>query len=183
MSSLDDALIVNNALKDKIIKRKLLWFSGYFGEVGVKRALRVDTVFTSLIASVFIIFSFVMLHSLSSFKYGYASYSDANTPKLLISTYNIIDTGNKHSYNKKACLSLKENEPQNIKNACSYLTTSDTDLKEELKYYISKEGRDLKIAITFITTFFILGCVLLIGVRNFRKLNNIVCDLKELSKN
>ncbi|MBU9847158.1 hypothetical protein [Rahnella ecdela] len=182
VSSLDDALIVNNALKDKIIKRKLLWFSGYFGEVGVKRELRGDTFFTSLIAFVFIIFSLGMLLSLSSFKYGYASYADANTPKLLISTYNILDTGNQKTYNKKACTTLKENESQYIKDACNYLTTSDVDLKEELKHYISKEERDLKIAIAFIITFLVSGFVLLIGARNFYKLNNIVCDLKERSE-
>lgn len=176
VSSLDDALIVNNALHGGQIEKKLLWFSGFFGPIGVKRTMRVDSIVVPLYAIFIILLGISLLYSLPPSKSGYATYN--SNPPMLISLYNVYDSTNKNYFNKIDCLALKQDASQALKRSCNYITSTDETIRSELKDGIESEKMAKEIVAFVIISALMLGSMLTLGFSHFMHLNTIVCDLK-----
>lgn len=176
VSSLDDAFIVNNALHGGKIERKLLWFSGFFGPVGVKRTMRGDAIAVPCYAIFIMLFGISILFNLPPSKSGYATYN--SNPPMLISLYGVYDPTNNNYFNKTDCLALKQDDNHALKSSCNYIISNDEVIRSELKAGIESEKTVKKIIAFVVISALMLGSILILGFSRFKHLNTIVCDLK-----
>ncbi|WP_368545097.1 hypothetical protein [Enterobacter soli] len=180
VASTEDAKLISRALSEGKIERSTLRFTAWFGAVGVKRTMRLDSVSTTLFGILFILTALGILYDAPYMKAGYVTYNAGNSEKLYISKHRVYDKKNNNSWNKTDCLKIIEDATsfQHLKDACTYITTNDADLRAELQDAIHSEAIDKKILAGLIIVLMAIGWLIIVGFTNFVRLNKIVCDLK-----
>ncbi|MCK6871341.1 hypothetical protein [Enterobacter roggenkampii] len=180
VASADDAKLISRALNEGKIERSTLRFTGWFGAVGVKRTMRLESFSTIFFGVLFIFTACGILYDAPYMKAGYVTYNVSNSEKLYISKYRVYDKKNNNSWNKFECLKIIKDvtSVQHLKDACIYITTNDIDLRNELQDAIQSESNGKKILAGLIVALSTIGGLIIVGFTNFVKLNKIVCDLK-----
>ncbi|HAS1027138.1 hypothetical protein [Enterobacter cloacae] len=180
VASADDAKLISKALSEGIIERSTLRFTGWFGAVGVKRTMRLESVSTTFFGVLFIFTACSILYDAPYMKAGYVTYNVSDTEKLYISKHRVYDKNNTNSWNKLQCLKIIQDEKsiQHLKDACIYITTDDLDLRTELQDAIESESTGKKVLAALVVALTAIGGLIIVGITNFVKLNKIVCDLK-----
>lgn len=177
----EDAKLISDALSDGTIERADLRFTSFFGPVGVKRTIRHEFVSMIFFGLLFIGTALSIIYDAPYMKAGYVTYNADSGEKLYISKYRVYDKENNISYNKLDCMKIiKDTEAvQKLKDACTYITSQDQDVRAELYDAIKSESNAKKIIFTLVVLLMGFGWWLIIGFRNFVKLNKLVCDIKE----
>lgn len=181
-ASTDDAKLISDALNNGRIDRSTVRFTSLFGPVGVKRTIRLQSITAMLFGVLFIGTAFSTLYSAPYIKSGYVTYHINNVEKLYISQHRVYDKKHNVSYNKSDCTNLIKDTKsiQQLKDACLYITTNDSDIREELREAINSESTGQILLVVFVFTLLFIGWFLIIGFNNFVKFNKLVCDMKDI---
>lgn len=83
VASADDAKLISKALSEGIIERSTLRFTGWFGAVGVKRTMRLESVSTTFFGVLFIFTACSILYDAPYMKAGYVTYNVSDTEKFI----------------------------------------------------------------------------------------------------